>query len=611
MRKIIYAFVLIGFSIVIYSFSMHPSDSPNEKVRAYYSSQFKELVNQLKQLQAGIRTNRPVAVLQNHFLLARKAYKKTELFVEYYYELDVAKINGPPIDFIEDEDPTAYQEPLGFQCIEPLLFPSYHRLSKTRLLNYLEKLISLTEGLNANSSSFEPGTYILDAVMEELYRITALGITGFDSPIAQLSLPEASAAVSSILQVLTIYQLEIPGPASVDYKKIIQLVNASEKYLIDNPRFDNFNRMEFITRFMNPACRLLGDLKSVNNFNNNPLRAGSIKKTSGLFDIENLRINPFLGDDRLTPEKIELGKKLFFDPSLSSTGTRSCAGCHQPGKGFTDGLPKAMQLSEHSSLPRNTPTLWNAALQKNLFHDSRKASLDELIIEVLGNENEMNSSAATAISKLNNKEDYKILLAKAYPGKETEFTPRIMVNSLSMYLYTLISYNSRFDKQIRGEKQTLTPQEVNGFNLFMGKARCATCHFAPLFNGSKPTLYFYQESEVIGVPATKDKKKPMLDTDTGRIMFTKKEFHRFAFKTPTIRNIAITGPYMHNGVFTTLEEVILFYNNGGGKGLNIAPTNQTLPFDKLNLSPKEIKNIIAFLRSLNDTSGTSFHRISY
>ncbi len=149
----------------------------------------------------------------------------------------------------------------------------------------------------------------------------------------------------------------------------------------------------------------------------------------------------------------------------------------------------------------------------------------------------------------------------------------------------------------------LNKSEINGFNLFMGKAKCGTCHFMPLFSGAKPPRYYFIESEVIGVPATIDKKKSTLDNDSGRYLITGSKIHLFSFKTPTLRNVALTAPYMHNGVFKTLEEVVDFYNNGGGKGIGIAPSNQSLPFDKLNLSVKEKKDIIAFMRSLTDTVG--------
>ena len=126
----------------------------------------------------------------------------------------------------------------------------------------------------------------------------------------------------------------------------------------------------------------------------------------------------------------------------------------------------------------------------------------------------------------------------------------------------------------------------------------------PLFSGAKPPRYYYTESEVIGVPNNNLTSNGALDKDNGRFAITGLPLHKYAFKTSTLRNIALTAPYMHNGVFKTLEAVVDFYSNGGGKGLKIAPQNQTLPFDKLGLTTAEKKNIIAFLRSLTDTATT-------
>jgi cytochrome c peroxidase len=153
---------------------------------------------------------------------------------------------------------------------------------------------------------------------------------------------------------------------------------------------------------------------------------------------------------------------------------------------------------------------------------------------------------------------------------------------------------------MRGQP-VLNRAEINGFNLFMGKAKCGTCHFMPLFSGTKPPRYYYTETEVIGVPDKNNSTKNKLDEDEGRFAVTGLPVHKFAFKTSSLRNIALTAPYMHNGVFKTLEEVISFYNNGGGKGLKIAPKNQTLPFEKLSLTAIEKKNIISFLKTLTDT----------
>jgi cytochrome c peroxidase len=132
----------------------------------------------------------------------------------------------------------------------------------------------------------------------------------------------------------------------------------------------------------------------------------------------------------------------------------------------------------------------------------------------------------------------------------------------------------------------------------MGKAKCGTCHFMPLFNGTVPPAFTFTESEVIGVPFNARGTK--LDADLGRYEIYQIENFRNAFKTPTVRNIAHTAPYMHNGVYDSLEQVMDFYNRGGGAGLGLNVPNQTLPFDSLALTNTEINQVIAFMNTLSD-----------
>ncbi len=159
---------------------------------------------------------------------------------------------------------------------------------------------------------------------------------------------------------------------------------------------------------------------------------------------------------------------------------------------------------------------------------------------------------------------------------------------------------------MRNEKE-ISEDAKKGFNLFMGKANCATCHFAPHFSGLVPPFFNENESEVLGVTKKPIKiSPPEIDSDLGRVKSNvKKEnswIYENSFKTMTVRNIALTKPYFHNGAFNTLEEVLDFYNEGGAEGLGLKINNQTLPADKLNLTNEEIKQIIAFLNSLTDVS---------
>lgn len=153
---------------------------------------------------------------------------------------------------------------------------------------------------------------------------------------------------------------------------------------------------------------------------------------------------------------------------------------------------------------------------------------------------------------------------------------------------------------MQGDKTQLNVQEKSGFNLFMGKGKCGTCHFAPLFNGTQAPLFQKSEAEVLGVPAHPDTANAKIDKDEGRFTLNPYPQYKYAFKTTTLRNLSKTAPYMHNGVYKTLEEVLNFYNRGGGAGIGIALDNQTLQAEPLNLSPKEIQDIIAFLNTMDD-----------
>ncbi|MEO7997723.1 MAG: cytochrome c peroxidase, partial [Gemmatimonadaceae bacterium] len=178
---------------------------------------------------------------------------------------------------------------------------------------------------------------------------------------------------------------------------------------------------------------------------------------------------------------------------------------------------------------------------------------------------------------------------------------RELRGALAAYLRSLVRLDSRFDRAMRGDVSAMTANEKQGFNLFMGKARCGTCHFAPLFNGTVPPGYTDAEVEVLGVPT--NLKKPLaIDADLGAGAAERAPLHNHAFKTSTVRNAAVTAPYMHNGSIATLEALIDFYDAGGGAGLGLSVPNQTLASDSLHLTTLEKRQLIAFIGALTDTS---------
>ena len=236
---------------------------------------------------------------------------------------------------------------------------------------------------------------------------------------------------------------------------------------------------------------------------------------------------------------------------------------------------------------------------QHFFYDARVNYLEDQAKAVITNKDEMHGSMSAALQLLKKDAGYRQLFKNAY--KQEEITEYQIKNAIAAYVRSLVALNSRFDQYMRGNKNAMHQTEIDGFNIFMGKGKCGTCHFAPLFNGNNPPHFLKIDAEVIGTPATPDTMRAKPDADKGKFYNHGIDLYRFAFKTPTVRNIALTAPYMHNGVFNTLEEVVDFYDRGGGAGLGFGLPNQTLPEDKLNLTQFEKKALVAFLKTLNDT----------
>ncbi len=502
-------------------------------------------------------------------------------------------MNGPALDEMELEE-NKFFVPNGFQVIEEHIYPEYSSKNKKEIIRELDILLSNTKQVEA---TFEVITisndYVLDAVQQSVHRILTLGITGFDSPILNSSIPEARQSITIIPELLLTIQSN-----SKTLQEIKKIASKAKAYCDSNSNFNTFNRAEFITEYLNPLSRKLNQFQKEEKIpvveRNRPLRATA----ATLFDENAFDVNGFVASNeyKYSDEKALLGEKLFYDKSLSKDGNRSCASCHYPEKAFTDGLKTNISL-KGKNLNRNTPTLTYASFQNAQFWDMRQLDLEKQSVDVIENVDEMHGSLAAIHSKISADSEYIPLFQKAYPESDKTEAWQIQ-NAISSYVRSLNSFDSRFDSYMRGNKDAMNTEEIQGMNLYMGKAKCATCHFAPLFNGTVPPNFAKTEHEVVGTP--NDASGKSLSKDEGRYIFNQLPQLKGAFKTPTLRNVAVTAPYMHNGAYRTLEEVVEFYDLGGGTGLGLTVENQTLPTDKLNLTIAEKKALVSFMKTLTD-----------
>ena len=274
--------------------------------------------------------------------------------------------------------------------------------------------------------------------------------------------------------------------------------------------------------------------------------------------------------------KINLGEQLYFDGRLSKNNAISCAFCHTPGLGFAD--PKQTSLGVGGKPGgRQSPTVYNTAFNPVQFWDGRAGSLEEQAIAPITNPVEMAETHENVVKKLSQIKGYRDQFQAVFG---TGVSVQGIGEAIAAYERTIISTNSAFDKYTLGDESAMNEEAKRGMDLFKGKGRCILCH-----NGSNFTDNRFHN---LGVPQVGPRKE-----DLGRYDVTRRPEDKGAFKTPTLRSIIETSPYMHDGAFKTLEEVIDFYAQGGGANPNLSPLIQ--PF---KLSAQEKTDLIAFLTAL-------------
>ncbi len=628
--------------------------SPDVSTTGYYEDDFRPIVlHQAEAFQNEVNALNDVAVsyreekvtlkdLRAQLTKTRLAFKNAECVLEYYFPKHIKSyINGPPLNHldpypIKEEfktnnyygvSPAEYSKTLPIDQLNTDHYRGQQRVVAPVGLQVLDEMVfidgdidpaevvKLTANLKetypvlVKAVEFRNYYYeheIMEATRLELVRIFSMGITGFDTPGSLNAMQEAAESLKGIEQLLKPLMGRLKPTESNVLKG--QVKNAIT-YLTKAKDFNSFDRLIFLTDYFNPLYTGLLKMQL-------SLGVKSTAEVSGQTTSWNAYSKGIFANDFLDPyyytllkktddsdDLRELGKLLFYDPVLSNNGKMSCASCHRAELAFTDGMPKSRAGIEGKSVLRNSPSLINSVFADRYFYDLRAVDLEEQGEHVIENHLEFDTSFTDIVNKLNKDAKYKNQFKKAF-GKDSEITRYQFSAALTSYVASLRSFNSDFDRFARGETDKIPSKVKQGFNLFMGKAGCATCHYAPLFSGLVPPLYHENESEVLGTMA----KPGMLnvDQDQGRIgnliAEDNEEIYRGSFKTVTVRNVKLTAPYFHNGAYTTLEQVVDFYNKGGaaGVGLTYEVPNQTLPPDNLDLSKKEIAALIAFMESLTD-----------
>ncbi|HUQ93188.1 MAG TPA: cytochrome c peroxidase [Bryobacteraceae bacterium] len=291
----------------------------------------------------------------------------------------------------------------------------------------------------------------------------------------------------------------------------------------------------------------------------------------GLLPVQFPKDNPY------SPEKVELGKLLYFDKRLSSDNSVSCASCHAPEFAYTDGAAVSSGIRAQKG-GRSAPTVINRAYSLAQFWDGRAPTLEEQAKGPIANPIEMGHTHEAMTASLRNIGAYRTMFAKVFgPG---DITIDHVAKAIATFERTVLSGNSPFDRYKAGNKRAMTAQQVLGMKVFIDKAKCDQCH-----EGINFTSNAYHN---IGVGMDKP------DPDLGRFLVTKNDADWGAFKTPTLRDIARTAPYMHDGSLKTLEEVVDFYDKGGIKNKNLDEKMK-----ELKLTAEDKKALVAFLKALN------------
>jgi cytochrome c peroxidase len=553
-----------------------------------------------------------IVALKKQIAGARIKLKAIDFWLRYLEPVAYKKINGPlPVEWeteVFEKFEKPYKRPgAGLTLAELYLDePNPEKNVLLSLLQQSDEAIKTFQADSITGSLTKPGHFFF-ANRLFLLNLSAIYTTGFECPDPDNIVGELQAMLGSVKTIYQVFNKSFPANALTgDY---FQLYNKMEAFVASQARdkdYGQFDHFHFLRDYVNPLYIINQRLINTYHFFSRNYNDYSLNdNTNSIFD-KNLYhgqnskgIFIAVNDPQKLNEIKAVGKMLFFDPILSGNGKRSCASCHKPNEYFTDTtVATGLSFNETGRLPRNTPTLLNAVYNHLLMLDGKHISLQNQAKDVITNSNEMGCDASKILVNVMSCDEYKKAFQKLL--KLTPYYDEVnidhVVSSITLYYSGFSDFNAPFDNAMN-RKEIISNEAIRGFNLFMSKAQCATCHFVPQFNGVKPP-YISSEFEVIGVPSDIRFKK--LSNDSGRYKMNPAIETMHAFRTGSIRNSTYTKPYMHNGVFTTMDEVIDFYDAGGGVGKGLKLDNQTLSSDSLRLTKEEKNALKTFIKTLDE-----------
>lgn len=610
-KQILIVLWLTAISMVLASFS---NNVPETYLNLYHTQlgSFQQQQTALIETinKANLQSEQGLAEVKKQLAQTRMQMKGIDFWLRYMEPLAYKQVNSPlPVEW-ETEVFEKFEAPYkreGAGLTLATLYVEDPELNKDSLLNLIRRSLTSSYVYTADSITGRMQSYHHFFLCNRFYllNLAAIYTTGFECPDQAQVIPELRAMMASVNTIYTSFNETFPATAlTAEYLQLYrQAITFANTQPDDNTQFDHFT---FIRDYINPLFTLNQQLikqyevvsRSVVDYSLNKNAVSIFSKSlyrgqnpKGIF----LRVN----DAQALAEIEHLGKLLFYDPVLSGNNMRSCASCHKPTEYFTDtSYATSLQYNRQDFLPRNSPSLLNVQYNHLIMADGKHISLQHQTKAVINNPNELNCPDEEALQKIMSCKEYSKAFTRLlkYTPQEKEVTMSHIHSAITLYYSKFSAANAPFDEAMN-KQLILDSSAVKGFNLFMSKAQCGTCHFVPLFNGVKPP-YVGSEFEVLGVPA--DTKYTKLSADKGRYEVNPAYETLHAFRTGTVRNSMHTGPYMHNGVFKTMDDVIEFYNTGGGAGHGLTVENQTLSADTLNLTPLEKSQLLSFIQTLTE-----------